>query len=85
MSETTRLPNHLRPRREKVFGPARGIPLDGNAKARLKAFVQGYNARTGRRASIAARSPAPIWRCSRRCCSASTTARPACASRATRR
>jgi hypothetical protein len=41
MSETTR----LRPRREKVFGPARGIPLDGNAKARIKAFVQGYNAR----------------------------------------
>jgi Helix-turn-helix domain len=28
-----------------VFGPARGIPLDGNAKARVKAFVQGYNAR----------------------------------------
>jgi hypothetical protein len=45
MSETTRLPNHLRLRREKLFGPARGIPLDGNAKARLKAFVQGYNAR----------------------------------------
>ena len=44
MPETTRLPNHLRPRREKVFGPARGIPLDGNAKARIKAFVQGYNA-----------------------------------------
>ena len=66
MSATTRLPNHLRPRREKVFGPARGIPLDGNAKARLKAFVQGYNASTGRKASIAARSPAPIWRCSRR-------------------
>jgi hypothetical protein len=44
MSETTRLPNHLRRRREKVFGPARGIPLDGNAKARIKAFVQGYNA-----------------------------------------
>jgi hypothetical protein len=43
--ETTRLPNHLRPRREKVFGPARGIPLDGNAKARIKACVQGYNAR----------------------------------------
>jgi Helix-turn-helix domain len=44
MFETTRLPNHLRPRREKVFGP-RGIPLDGNAKARIKAFVEGYNAR----------------------------------------
>jgi hypothetical protein len=28
-----------------VFGPARGIPLDGNAKARLKAFVLGYNAK----------------------------------------
>jgi hypothetical protein len=28
-----------------VFGPARGIPLDGNAKARLKVYVQGYNAR----------------------------------------
>jgi hypothetical protein len=45
MSETTRLSNHLRPRREKLFGPARGIPLDGNAKARLKAYVQDYNAR----------------------------------------
>src|SRR5208282_528683 len=45
MSETTRLPNHLRPRREKVFGPARGIPLDRNAKARIMVYVQGYNAR----------------------------------------
>src|SRR5271165_1733364 len=45
MSETTRLPNHLRPRREKVFGPARGIPLDRNAKARIKVYVQGYNAK----------------------------------------
>jgi hypothetical protein len=40
-----RTPNHLRPRREKVFGPARGIPLDRNAKARLKVYVRGYNAR----------------------------------------
>lgn len=39
------IPNHLRPRREKVFGPARGIPLDRNAKARLKVYVRGYNAR----------------------------------------
>ncbi len=30
-----------------MFGPARGIPLDGNAKARLKAYVLGYNARYG--------------------------------------
>ena len=45
MSATARLPKHLRPRREKVFGHARGVPLDGNAKARLKAFVHGYNAK----------------------------------------
>ena len=45
MSATALLPNHLRPRREKVFGPARGIPLDRNAKARIKVYVQGYNAR----------------------------------------
>lgn len=32
-------------KREKMFGAARGIPLDGNAKARIKAFVQGYNAK----------------------------------------
>jgi hypothetical protein len=45
MSATALLPKHLRPRREKVFGPARGIPLDRNAKVRIKAYVQGYNAR----------------------------------------
>jgi hypothetical protein len=28
-----------------VFGPARGIPLDRNAKARIKVYVRGYNAR----------------------------------------
>ena len=36
---TALLPNHLRPRREKVFGDARGIPLDRNAKARIKVYV----------------------------------------------
>ena len=45
MPKAARLPNHLRPRREKVFGPARGVSLDGNAKARLKVYVQGYNAK----------------------------------------
>jgi hypothetical protein len=39
------LPNHLRPRREKVFGPAQGIPLDRNAKVRIMVYAQGYNAR----------------------------------------
>jgi hypothetical protein len=40
-----RTPNHLRPNREKVFGDAGGIPLDGNAKARIEAYAKGYNAR----------------------------------------
>ena len=33
------------PRREKVFGPAPGIPLDRNAKARIMVYVRAYNAR----------------------------------------
>lgn len=35
--------NPIQPR-EKTFGPGPCIPLDGNAKARIKAFAQGYNA-----------------------------------------
>jgi hypothetical protein len=38
------LPNHLRPRREKIFGPALSHPLDGNGKARLWAAAGAYNA-----------------------------------------
>jgi Helix-turn-helix domain len=45
MSATAVLPNHLRPRREKVFGAAPGIPLDRNAKVRIMVYAQGYNAR----------------------------------------
>lgn len=45
MSATTNLPNHLRPRREKVFGPAEGIPLDRNAKARIMAYAIAWSAR----------------------------------------
>jgi hypothetical protein len=45
MSATAVLPNHLRPRREKVFGPARGIPLDRNAKARIMVYARAWNAR----------------------------------------
>jgi hypothetical protein len=37
------LPRHLRPRREKIFGPAPSHPLDGNAKARLWAAAAAYN------------------------------------------
>jgi hypothetical protein len=37
------LPRHLRPRREKIFGPAPSHHLDGNAKARLWAAAGAYN------------------------------------------
>jgi hypothetical protein len=40
-----RTPNHLRARREKVFGEARGIPLDRNAKVRIMVYARGHNAR----------------------------------------
>jgi Helix-turn-helix domain len=43
------LPRHLRPRREKVFGPAPEHPLDGNAKARVWATANAYNAANRRR------------------------------------
>jgi hypothetical protein len=33
------------PRREKVFGPGRGIPLDRNAKARILAYARAWTAR----------------------------------------
>jgi hypothetical protein len=39
------LPAHLRPCREKLFGAARGIPLDRNAKARIIAYARAYSAR----------------------------------------
>ncbi|MBO0735239.1 MAG: helix-turn-helix domain-containing protein [Alphaproteobacteria bacterium] len=38
------LPNHLRPRREKIFGPAPEYRLDRNAKARVWAAAGAYNA-----------------------------------------
>lgn len=38
------LPNRLRQRREKIFGPAPSHPLDGNAKARVWAAAGAYNA-----------------------------------------
>jgi hypothetical protein len=45
MSATTILPNHLRPRREKVFGPPRGIPLDRNAKTRIMVYARAWSAK----------------------------------------
>ena len=38
------LPNHLRPKREKIFGDAPNHPLDRNGKARLWAAASAYNA-----------------------------------------
>jgi hypothetical protein len=37
------LPRHLRPRREKIFGPAPSHRLDPNAKARVWASAAAYN------------------------------------------
>jgi len=44
MPKAPLLPNHLRPQREKAFGPARGIPLDRNAKARIMVYARAYTA-----------------------------------------
>jgi hypothetical protein len=38
------LPKHLRPRREKVFGLARGFPHDRNARVRIETYVLAWNA-----------------------------------------
>jgi hypothetical protein len=37
------LPNHLRPRRQKIFGPAPAWPLDRHAKACIWAAAHTYN------------------------------------------
>jgi hypothetical protein len=38
----------LHPRREKVFGPGRAVPLDRNAKARIMAYARAWSARQRR-------------------------------------
>jgi len=35
----------MRSRREKVFGPGRAAPLDGNAKARIQAYARAWSGR----------------------------------------
>jgi hypothetical protein len=40
------LPRHLRPRREKVFGDGRPLPLDRNAKARITTLARALMRRT---------------------------------------
>jgi hypothetical protein len=39
------LPKHLRQRREKVFGLAKGFPHDRNARVRIEAYVLAWNAK----------------------------------------
>jgi hypothetical protein len=46
MSFINRLPRHLRPRREKVFGDGRPRPLDRNAKARIMILARALMRRT---------------------------------------
>ena len=36
---------HESRRREKVFGPGRAVPLDGNAKARIQAYARAWSGR----------------------------------------
>jgi hypothetical protein len=38
----------IRPRREKVFGPGRAVPLDRNAKARIMAYARAWSRRNRR-------------------------------------
>jgi hypothetical protein len=35
----------MKARREKVFGPGRAVPLDGNQKARIAAYAKAWSAR----------------------------------------
>ena len=46
MSFATTLPNHLRPRREKVFGDGRPRALDRNAKVRIMTLARALTRRT---------------------------------------
>jgi hypothetical protein len=39
------LPRHLRAKREKVFGLARGFPHDRNARVRIQTYVLAWNAK----------------------------------------
>jgi Helix-turn-helix domain len=46
MPRTPALPNHLRPRREKMFGDGRPRPLDRNGKVRVMTFARALMRRT---------------------------------------
>ena len=46
MSFASALPNHLRPRREKVFGDGRPRALDRNAKVRIMTLARALTRRT---------------------------------------
>lgn len=46
MSLSSALPNHLRPRREKVFGDGRSCKLDRNAKVRIMTRARALMRRT---------------------------------------
>lgn len=46
MSVARPLPCHLRPRREKLFGAGRTIPLDRNAKVRVMTLARALSRRT---------------------------------------
>ena len=45
MSFAATLPNHLRPKREKIFGMPRGYSLDRNAKVRIMVYAEAWSAK----------------------------------------
>ena len=45
MSFAATLPNHLRPKREKIFGMPRGYSLDRNAKVRIRVYAEAWSAK----------------------------------------
>jgi hypothetical protein len=45
LSIANTLPKHLRPRREKIFGLAKGFPHDRNARVRIQTYVLAWNAK----------------------------------------
>jgi hypothetical protein len=45
MSFAATLPNHLRPRREKIFGLPSGYSLDRNAKVRIRVYAEAWSAK----------------------------------------
>ncbi len=65
---TFTLPKHLKPRREKVFGFARGFAHDRNARVRIMAHVKAWNAKHKRPGQHQGSITASFWPICARIC-----------------